>query len=237
MLSGLCVFNSEHLADVKAQGFSLVRIDLQRDSGELVQQRTTEIHTAGLRPLLILREQDQLDWVPEGVDVELGNEPDLEHEGWTPETYVERCQQFLERSRGRHHLWFGAVSNLNDRGFAFLNHLPWDTWGPEIGCTVHRYPETSGPVDGHDRRTRDEEIEELATLVGARPLGLSEVGYKASEWTETEQAACLSYERTMFRCHGFQFAVAYQIGSSRKDHYGFRRADGTWKPCTQAWTQ
>jgi hypothetical protein len=72
-------------------------------------------------------------------------------------------------------------------------------------------------------------------IVGPRPLGLSEIGY-AAEWTETEQSCHYAWEREFFTLHGFAFAVAYQIGSSETDTYGFRRDDGTWKPCTKAWT-
>jgi hypothetical protein len=235
MKSGLCIFNTDHLDDIRAHGFSIVRIDLQRDGGSLVADRINTIQRAGLKPLVILRETWALDYVPEGVDVELGNEPDLEHEGWTVDSYRERCEEFIAHDRGRHRLWFGAVSNLNDRGFNFLSELPWDSWGPDINCSVHRYPEASGPVLGHDRLTRDEEIERLTAIVGERPLGLSEIGY-AAEWTETEQSCHYAWEREFFTLHGFAFAVAYQIGSSETDTYGFRRDDGTWKPCTKAWT-
>jgi hypothetical protein len=184
----------------------------------------------------MLREVDQIDAVAEGVDIELGNEPDLEHEGWTPDSYLERCQQFLERSRGRHRLRFGAISNLNNRGFTFLSQLSWDDWGPEVNCSFHRYPEAiGGPTAGHEWRTRDEEMDELKTIVGERPIACSEIGYD-STWSEAMQSACYAWEREFLSQHGCEFSVAYQINSSETDLYGFRRADGTWKPCTKAWT-
>jgi hypothetical protein len=236
MLMGLQIFNTDHVAELGAQGFAVARIDLQTAGTDLVMQRIDELLRYDVRPLAILREVDQLDAVAEGVDVELGNEPDLEHEGWTPASYRERCLAFLERSRGRHRLWFGAVSNLNNRGFKFLEALPWADWAPEVHCSVHRYPEAhGGPTRGHDRRSRDEEVATLRGIVGDRPIGLSEIGY-SSAWTETEQASCYSFERTFFSLHGFALAVAYQIASSSEDLYGFRRDDGTWKPCTAAWT-
>jgi hypothetical protein len=236
LLSGICIFNTDHLDDVRAHGFEIVRIDLQRDGGSLVADRVQQILSHGLKPLAILREVFQLDYVPEGVDVELGNEPDLEHEGWTPDSYRARCEQFIAHDRGRHRLWLGAISNLNNRGFTFLSELSWDDWGPEVNCSFHRYPEAiGGPTAGHEWRTRDEEMDELKTIVGERPIACSEIGYD-STWSEPMQSACYAWERDFLSQHGCQFSVAYQINSSETDLYGFRRADGTWKPCTQAWT-
>lgn len=249
MNMGLQIFDTRYLAEMVAHGFTMARFDAQHLANPA--QFVNEILAIGLRPLMILREVDQLDHTPEGVDVELGNEPDLEHEGWDGcANYAQRAVEFVERSRGRHKLWFGAVSNLNARGFRFLRGLPWSAWDASIGCSFHRYPEGTDPWRSHYRRnfpwqpikTRDDEMQELRSIVGDRPIGMSETGYNRMDSTEAEQAQSMAYEREFFEKHGCDFAVAYQINSAPGDpvdipeSYGFRREDGRWLPVTEAWT-
>jgi hypothetical protein len=74
----------------------------------------------------------------------------------------------------------------------------------------------------------------LKSIVGPRPLAVTEVGYSNSEFSEEESARNLSWERKFFGDAGFEIVSAYGIndGPSTQtiDHYGFRRFDGTWKP-------
>jgi hypothetical protein len=219
-----------------------VRADVQRcDPLPIIEG----VHAAGLQCLPIIRDPLVLDVIPIGMDVEIGNEPDLAHEGWTRDSYWDAVDKAIDISAGRHRLWVGCPSNLNSRGFRWLQSLPWGGW-PEVGCSVHRYPGAGGPTQGHlrdapwgwfgKRYTRDEEVERLKSIVGDRPLALTEIGYNADEWDEEQQAMFMDWERAFWKKHGFEIAIAYQINSSATETYGFRNADGTWRQMTEAWT-
>lgn len=237
---------AETLAAVRDQHFSIIRIDCQDVDQAKTAQLAQEVIDAGLQPLVIVRRVEQLAVLPPGALAEAGNEPDIAKFGWTKRTYrdfAHACVREAQRLELR--LYIGVVSNLNDRGFDWLEELPWDTYGPTVCCSVHRYPEGSDPRIAHKGcKSREDEITKLRALVGQRPLAVTEVGYHDGPGgcSESDVAAHMAWERQLFDQHGFDFVVGFQINdgppTSRDPdaHFGFRRADGSWKPVTAAFT-
>jgi hypothetical protein len=226
-----------------------------RVSAETARAIVKEPLDVGIMPLVIIRQADQIRELPPGVHVEMGNEPDLSKFGWTVDSYRRELDRAVAVAQDHGvHLWAGAVSNLNQRGFKFLRQLPWCDLPAWVGCSVHRYPD--GPPDrGHvkggflvrSRYTREEEVAELRAIVGARPVGLSEIGYNHRDFSEDQAARHLAWEARFFAQQDFTFAIAYQINSEHPTeghhdaHFGFRRHEsewetkGVWRPCADAW--
>jgi len=228
------------LQELRQLGFTIIRLDLQKNSQAQTAALAQEVLDAGLQPLCIIRRSEQIEVLPEGALIELGNEPDLEHEGWTVAEYIREAEACIALAlQHKRRLYLGAVSNLNVRGINFLRQLPWANWtGDGICCSIHRYPETDGtPETPHTGwQSRADEVNSLRAVVGPRPLACTEVGYddSPSGWTESEVALNMRWERDFFGQQGFEICVGYQIndgpGSEPIDHYGFRYRDGSWKP-------
>lgn len=237
----------EVLIDLARFPFPIIRLDLQRCDQTTTTLLAQEVIDAGLQPLCIIRSAEQMTVLPTGSLMELGNEPDLEHEGWTPESYIAAAAECVAIALQLNlRLYLGAVSNLNPRGFNFLRKLPWSTYPPEICCSIHRYPNGSSPLKPHTGSTsREHEIATLRRIVGARPYACSEVGYydQGGHWNERDVARHMQWERNFFSEHGFEICSAYQLNDGPadgeydfKNHYGFRRLDGEWKPVAYAFT-
>lgn len=225
------------LAELEALKLAIIRLDLQDVDDEATEALALEVFDAQLTPLCIIRRPEQMLVLPDLALVEVGNEPDLEHFGWTPESYVATANACVDTAEStRHTLYVGAVSNLNRRGFDFLSEIPWDTYPPEIRCSIHRYPETGSATKPHDHfADRDAEVARLREIVGhRRPLACSEVGYSEAEWTAAEVACNMAYERQFWTNHGFDFVSGYQLNDGPEpdspERYGFRTTAGTWKP-------
>ncbi len=219
----------DRLAVMRANRLTVARIEAGPDPDAAAR----EVLDAGLRPFVICTTVDQARRLPAGVDAEWGNEPDIRGNGWTVERYVREGTEFLVVALERGlRPWVGAVSNLNDRGFNFLRQLPWSQLPPSVGCSFHRYPE-SRPDEGHDGRTRDEEVAELKSIIDARPIAMSEMGYNSLTFTRDQIVAAYAFEREFWTRHGCELAIAYQItdgrGTSVEDHYGFHTVEGEWK--------
>ena len=232
------------LQELKAMGYSIIRIDVQDCDQGRTDMLAQEVLTCGMQPLCIIRRPEQMNALPDGALVELGNEPDLEHEGWTIDSYREAadaCVAIALSGRAQR-LYLGAVSNLNARGFAFLSQIPWATYPKEICCSVHRYPEGNDPREPHRGwMSREAEVTTLKSIVvGDRPFICSEVGYHDGPDGSTEEqvAAKMTWERNFFSQQGFEIVSGYNINDGPSgepiDHFGFRRLDGTWKPVAAA---
>lgn len=237
------LLGQDTLTSIRAQGFSVVRIDLQEADDSKTALLAQEVIDAGLQPLCIVRRAEQMIVLPEGSLVECGNEPDIAKFGWTRDSYLRearRCVAIATQTGQR--LYVGAVSNLNKRGFAFLESLPWREWPDSICASVHRYPEGKSPRTPHGGcRSREEEIAKLRDIVGRnRPLAVTEIGYHDGPggWSENEVAAHMAWERQLFDAHGFEIVVAFQINDGpnldTESHFGFRRMDGSWKPVSRS---
>jgi len=243
---GLNVGNGGHLiggvlADVRAFGYKVVRVDCQDVSLTDTPILAQEIIDAGLQPLIIVRHAEQIETLPAGCLVEVGNEPDLPGVSrWDARSYYAAAVACVETAqRTGHRLYVGAVSNLNGRGLGFLDLLPWATWPVSIGCSFHRYPNGAWASPHRPSHTRLEELARLRAIVEIpgepdRPLACTEVGYHSRAYTDGDAADNLCHERAWMGLHGVELVCAYQLNDGPSpadiDHYGARRMDGTWKP-------
>jgi hypothetical protein len=241
------------LTALRERHCSIVRINLEGPqtpesqglSPELTATLAQEVLDAGLQPLCTIRRASQMPYLPQGSLVELGNEPNLvKRFGWTDYSYIAEAHKCvaLAESWGQR-LYLGVVSNLDRNGFSFLEKLPWHRWPETICCSVHRYPDGMRAQNAHHGyRSRGHEVEVLRSIVGNRPLAVSEVGYHDDPrgWTEAQVVENMAWERRFWASNNFDFVIAYQIndgiaGSSEaEDRFGFRRADGSWKPVADA---
>lgn len=233
------------LTSVREVGFTIVRIDLSQPDVVKNVALAQEVIDAGLQPLCIIRRAEQMTGLPAGALVECGNEPDIAKFGWTRESYLAEARRCVAVAREtQHRLYLGVVSNLNKRGFAFLDSLPWREWPAEVCCSVHRYPDGKSPFNAHSGfKSRGHEVARLREIVGARPLACSEVGYHDGPggWTEAEVAQHLVWERRFFSTQGFELVSAFQINDgaatdpSTEAHFGLRRLPSLeWKPSAAA---
>lgn len=242
---------AETLRSIRAEGFTIVRLDCQQCSDVWTAALAQEAINEGLQPLVTVRRPEALRALPDGALAEFGNEPDLgSHFGWpTFESYWTPCREAIRIALELNlRLYIGVVSNLNNRGFDFLKKMPWNDIDPKICCSIHRYPERGkGPTAPHDRfKSREAEVAELRKIVGNRPLACTEVGYHrgagSDGYTEEEIASHLAWERQFWTDQSFDFSVVYQINdgpagdTSALGNYGLRRRDGTWRPAARAFT-
>ena len=236
------------LSELAAFPFPIIRIDLQENTQQDTMLFAQEVIDAGLQPLCIIRRAEQMLVLPHGSLIELGNEPDLEHFGWTLESYVAEAAECVPIAVELGlRLYLGVVSNLNRRGFTFLKRMPWASYPQQICCSIHRYPEGNNPETPHfGWRSREAEVATLRNIVGStRALACTEIGYHDGPGGSTEEtvAANMVWERRFFSQQGFEIVSAYNINDGPADdpapiaHYGFRRLDGTWKPVAFAFTQ
>lgn len=242
---------TETLADVRRLGCDGVRIDCQPLAPFEVRVMAEEVLAAGLKVLVIVREAAQLEHLPPDIDIEVGNEPDLN--GPPPRIYAEQVRAVRDAAVAKGlRTWAGVVSNLNTRGFDYLEMLvpllPLD-----VRITVHRYPHDQCFAQGFEVphpgfASRDEEVATLKRLIGVRPWGVSEFGYHTARrpikcygvrlgsrrWTDVDVAEQVRREWLFWQGQGATFAVLYQLNDGDEDvalsRYGIRRTDGTWKP-------
>lgn len=223
-----------------------------RASRETVHAIINEV-TGLFNPLLIIRYSDQVADLPAGpFYVEVGNEPDLEHFGWTPEGYITACREVRDALDGLdYRIFIGAISSRDiERNFRFLRNIPWKEFPNSIGCTYHRYPVAGRPPQVGQykpwfggRKSREWEVDEIRKIVGKdRPIAVSEVGYHELDYTEAQATEYFGWEREFLEKTGHEFAVAYTAWDgpqSSKDylgHFGFRDLEtGRWKNQTRVW--
>ena len=225
----------------------MARMDCQTlDEVELVEQTAT-VRAAGLVPLVIVTDAEQIALLARGDYAEPRNEPDTK--GPDPATYRVLLAECAEAARGAGvTLCAPGVTNFTRRGFDYLRAI-----GPlpdGVVCSMHRYPPVaatwSTPHKGY--RSREDEVRELRDIIGwARPFGISEFGYHTAPervgwWIFTrekrrsdEQAAWdIAHEFAFWEAQGAAFAVAYQLNDDTPDtplnRYGMRTVDGQWKP-------
>jgi hypothetical protein len=242
------------LGQLRALGVGMVRLDMQPATDpQLFEAITREALVAGLRPLLIIR-PDQAAWLPDApmLDVEVGNEPDLT--GIAPEAYAAQVNAVYATVAGRHRVWAGSLSNLIPKRLAWLARV-LALVPPEVGVTVHRYPrKTYGPEAPQEGfRSRFAELSRLREVVGARPWGVSEIGYHGAsetrgwwlwkrrvQWSELQVTAFAKWEFDFWRNAGAAFCVLYQLNDPPPPDpytYGIRAFDGTWKPVSETFRE
>lgn len=257
MLIGLQTGFTEHsiahlLPVLKQKGFTLIRIDGQHLSPDVLYARAKEVLDGGLRVLVIVRTASQIKALPPGCDVCLGNEPDIAANRWTVGDYTDQIfDATTEAEQVKARLWVGEVSNLNTRGLAFLSALPWPKISRHVGASFHRYPTGNGFDAAHrPAANRAQEVTMMRRIVGPRAFGISEVGYHTAprpfawlwsrRWTNAQVARFMARERAFWSNAGAAFCCAYQVNDGPDDtaehRYGFRDLSGAWKPVTSTFT-
>lgn len=229
------------LQTLHAKGFRMARVDVQALSPQDGLRLVADTVASGLEPLVIVATFEQLRAMPEGTMVEWQNEPDLALGRPTPIPPKQYAQDFriaCEIAQEKGLLLYGpVVSNLNKRGFdyfAAMGELP-----ANARISVHRYGDGTFRTPHKLNKywplgrfhSRDEELDHLKAITNNRPFGVSEFGYPLRD--EAKQAQYLQQELQLFKDHGADFAVIYQLNDDPnfKDYsFGIRRPDGTWKP-------
>ncbi len=246
----------DELYELRQLGCDGIRYDAQlRTTSKDVAVIADNALKFGLTPLVIVKDDWQIADLPAGAHVEVRNEPDIDtNEQLSPKAYAEIAHRCVTAARRRSEevqslipVWVGAVSNLNDRGLAYLRVLFSDripnsllTLPPDVGVSVHRYPEKTFR-EPHDHFTsREHEVEVLRKIIGSRAYGVSEVGYTTGSvngkpnMTDEEALDNLRLEFNFWTAQGAKFCTVYQIMDGPDDtpinRFGIRRIDGTWKP-------
>lgn len=231
--------SAELLRSVADLGWKVARMDNQRTSVQDTINQMREFEAAGLKPYVIVRDAEQLAQLPSGYDYELRNEPDLE--GPSPDEYKKLMWDaaHVARSNGQR-LFVGTISNLNKRGFDYLNAiLPLPEW---VGFAAHRYGDGSFDKPHAPYHSREGEVRGLRSIIGNRPLIVSEFGYptrtKQDKWgfvalglSDKESVYRIKQEYLFWEQQGAVFSCLYQLndGHTQNEQFGIRGNDGTWK--------
>lgn len=244
MLKGLQTFSWQDpalLADLKARGVDLVRLDLQRvaDPG-LYLEWIAQAQEAGLKPLCIVSDWKQIHGLPPGLLIELRNEVNLE--GPDPPAYALLLKHAADwADRGGHTLYAPAISNLDRKGLAYLRALgPLPT---NVHASVHYYAHGYARDPHPGFASRDAEVAALKAIIGDRPFAVTETGYHVAaqprytdwrknipgltvRWTEGQIAAFVAEDFAFWEHHGAEFVVIYQLADGESDtpidRYGIR---------------
>ena len=265
MTTGICagfgeLIGAATLAALNARGVGLVRQDGRIGGWQILTpdectDLAQEVLDAGLQCLFVAHTFDQIRALPDGVQVEWRNEPDIE--GPVPVAYGAEIEIAAKIAGHRGlKLWVGGISNPHARGRAYLEALRPVIAGlpPSVGVTWHRYPvgTSNSPHTPHAGfKTRDDEVAYIRHLIGDRAWAISECGYHTAgrsvgwwlwkrtlRWTDADVALYTSHDLNFYRQHGAEFSVVYQLNDAvpdtRLSRYGIRRVDGSWKPVADA---
>ena len=190
---------------------------------------------------------------------QLGNEPDLKaHQGWrNPQGAAAATTSAYMKLRGilggAPIIVTAPPSNMTPKalewGKAYIRWLPQqlaDDKNVRVGW--HRYPPGLDPTEGH--KGHPDRITELAkwTMIVGNPrkvwiteTGLSQGPHRRrfplcwlKTWlTEDQVAERLAHELQLWANMGVEVVTLYQLRDSAdhrsREHFGLRRADGTWK--------
>jgi len=187
--------------------------------------------------------------------VEVGNEPDIAHEGYAqhPEDFAEAIRQSDEGLRAAGFdgpVISGDVANLDDRGRNYLRRmLAAGTIPRDVIVGFHRYPPTAkGPEAAHGFGSRDEEWRALTAVTTDRRLACTEFGYHTAPdallgvfrhtRTDEEVANDVLFDIRFFEQRGVELAAVFQLNDGPdptlfEHHFGIRRIDGTLKPVAE----
>lgn len=244
---------AETMAALKAVGCQMCRISLNRSHDDphpfqrvphkKARALIDEVRRAGMAPLVIVREADQITKdVPKGVRVGFGNEPEDPAFGWSSQAqYMDAAWKAIKAADGRNELGIGVIANLRltlpgpkASGLTWLGQLPWKEIPAWVTAEHHWYPDDDEPHASHIKRylvggpwqPRDRDIDMLRKIVGPdRPLGLSETGwwnrpprvepngFEDPGRSEAEVAVWYATERGFWQKHGYVFAIGYQLDS------------------------
>jgi hypothetical protein len=188
--------------------------------------------------------------------LEIGNEPDIGVEAWKDhpkllgETFAE-CYATVREFTDRSVVLTPSISNLNQRGIAYLGRMLARGLPGGAAVAVHRYPNGRDPAKPHPGfATRETELEELFRLVEGADVWVTETGRTEGperirrfplpdltiRMTEEEVSDFVDAELRFWAAVPRVKAVTwYQLNSGPDPddplhHFGIRRHDGTFKP-------
>ena len=158
------------LRELAPMGVQMARMDMQHTDDAALVQMVGETRETGMVPYVIVDHASQINLLERGDHAEPRNEVDLE--GPSPAEYrvlIDECAE-VARDRGVH-LFAGAVSNFNARGFAYLRAICPLPEG--VGASIHCY---SAPGKGGG--FSEAKVAEFRSIVGAKTdVIVSEGGY------------------------------------------------------------
>ena len=244
MIRGICagfgeLIGAATLAALKARGVGLIRQDGRIGGWQILTpdecaDLAQEVLDAGLLCLFVAHTFDQIRALPNGVQVEWKNEPDIEGPPAIAYGAEIEIAAKITGHRGLK-LWVGGISNPHERGRAYLQAIRPVIAGllPSVGVTWHRYPVSSSnsPWQAHDGfKTRDEEVAWVRSVIGDRDWAISELGYhtaprtsgwwlwkKTRRWTDADVAVNTAAELDFFAQHGAAFTVVYQLNDAEPE--------------------
>jgi hypothetical protein len=193
---------------------------------------------------------------PDPPALEIGNEPDIAVDAWKGnpkllgETFAE-CYATVREFTDRSVVLTPSISNLNQRGIAYLDRMLSRGLPAGAAVAVHRYPNGRDSAKAHPGfATREKELEELFRLVGEADVWVTETGRTEGperirrfplpdltiRMTEDEVSDFVDAELRFWAAVPRVKAVTwYQLNSGPDPedplhHFGIRRHDGTFKP-------
>ena len=166
-----------------AHGFDAVRLNVGHCESGVIRQAVLVPKGQGLRPIVMIWPMAQLDYVPEYLDVECGNEADVGKAPMpklTPGQYATEVLKWYDKAKANHQrLWTAGVSNTGKVQLAWVREvrrlLPRD-----VGIGIHFYPpkwnsEASEPHP--DYRSWQEMADAILAAVDGTPFILTETGW------------------------------------------------------------
>jgi|GEM_PF-4827243 len=180
---------------------------------------------------------------------EVGNEPDLAHEGYRtrPQDFATAIQQTRDALRGggfRGDIITGGIANLSTANLQYLDRMLRAGLPDDVIVGFHRYPRGMDPEKPHRQfRSREAEWDALIGLAGKRPVACTEFGHHTAprryriffkkRVTDAQVADHVEYDLDFFERHGCVLAAVYQLNDGGRDiavdRYGIRRTDRTLK--------
>jgi hypothetical protein len=178
--------------------------------------------------------------------IEIGNEPDLAHDQWKdhPKLLAQTfniCFDLIRTYSAHCPVLSPSVSNLNQRGFTYLERMLTVPLHREAAIAFHRYPHDGDPQKPHEGfGDRHQETSKLVQMAAGRDLWLTETGLTEGPHDgkfHSEEFVAETYDseaRFWQAMPSLRAMTWYNINDGPSveqiDHYGVRRLDGSWKP-------
>ena len=242
---------------LKSVNWDMARISSAADP-VLNAAMVKEVKDAGARPIVLCL-PEHIPAIPEYVDIEILNEPDIGGGSWpkkTPAEYAAIINQWAPVAQARHQrVWTGGISNPSTAGLSWLRSTLSLITVPIEGVCIHRYPENPGDVPSTPRKdytSRQAEMSAIQQVVGRYTWGVTESAYSVAPYdgpltfwekikklfgwkpaqitfTDQQQADYAKQECALFLAAGAQFWTWYQVWEDDTPDVGLMRQNRTWK--------
>ena len=188
------------LRTLRNHGWTWMRIGIthQQPDRAMLSACIQEVLDAGLRPLVLLPVQGPDgtrlgEWVPDGLDVEYyGPTPDptgggqeADNRGEDPTLFAAAIDAVMPYHRAHgHRVWAPALSNPSQRAFAWLTRFVAALQSPDVGISIHRYPDYGMRRGGDGRKGFNsfrDEILQLKRIIGTRLWAMTEGNWHTGE--------------------------------------------------------